>query len=424
MENLILTEYKKSSSLVLKKAQELGPSYAETMHRAFETFLVKGIPTKKQEDWIYTNIGKTLAHRFYVETPEATKIDSAFLIDKKSCLIFNNGIFNPMDSILPEGLSLDGLLQKESHDFFDAFDALNYSTALSPICLRLKKNAVLNSPLTIVHLNDEQSVNKVTSPRLHFTLEPFSKISIVEVFTSTNNSLFQYTTNASTTFELKENAKCEHVKINFEAKSATHIGLTKANLASHSTFHSMTIDLGILSARHNLEANIYGVGAEAHVNGLFALKKSEHSDVFSHINHLKDHTQSSQLFKGIMGDESHGAFTGKISIAKDAQQVNSEQLNKNLMLSKKAHIDTRPQLLVAADDVKCSHGATIGQLSSEEAFYLESRGIDKDKAKKMLCLGFAMDVLLKIEDKKLLTFVEEFVKRHLNFDSSLSESQL
>jgi Fe-S cluster assembly protein SufD len=125
-----------------------------------------------------------------------------------------------------------------------------------------------------------------------------------------------------------------------------------------------------------------------------------------------------------MGDESHGAFTGKISIAKDAQQVNSEQLNKNLMLSKKAHIDTRPQLLVAADDVKCSHGATIGQLSSEEAFYLESRGIDKDKAKKMLCLGFAMDVLLKIEDKKLLTFVEEFVKRHLNFDSSLSESQL
>lgn len=418
MESLILNEYKKSSSAVLKKAENLGPSYVETMHRAFDYFVTKGIPTKKNEDWIYTNIGKTLAHRFMSEETTPKAVDSSLLIDKKACLIFNNGFFNPIESVLPEGLSIDSLVQINHADFFDAFEALNYSTSLSPTCLRLKKKCVLNSPLTIVHLNDEHAVNKVTSPRLHFTLEPFSQMSVVEIFTSTQNDLFQYTSNACTTFSLNENSKCEHVKINLEAKASTHIGLTKAHLSAHSTFHSMTVDFGTLSARHNIEVNVSGVGAAAHVNGLFSLKKSEHSDVFSHINHLKDHTQSSQLFKGIMSDESHGAFTGKISIAKDAQQVNSEQLNKNLMLSKKAHIDTRPQLLVAADDVKCSHGATIGQLSNDEAFYLESRGIDKHKAKKMLCHGFAMDVLLKIESKAILTFVEKLMGDHLTFDTN------
>jgi Fe-S cluster assembly protein SufD len=137
------------------------------------------------------------------------------------------------------------------------------------------------------------------------------------------------------------------------------------------------------------------------VNGLYALNKLEHSDIFSVIHHNAPHTNSDQLFKGILADESHGAFTGKIIIAKDAQLVNSNQLNKNLMLSRKAHISTRPQLLVAADDVKCAHGATIGQLSPDEEFYLESRGINKDKAKKMLCHGFAMDVLFLIENLKI-----------------------
>jgi Fe-S cluster assembly protein SufD len=185
------------------------------------------------------------------------------------------------------------------------------------------------------------------------------------------------------------------VKIQSEADNAVHIGLTQADLYRDSNFKSMTLDYGLLTARHNIKIGLRDEGASTDTHGLFVLSKSEHSDIFSIITHYSKNTTSNQLFKSILSGESHGVFTGKIIIKKDAQKSASSQLNKNLILSSKAHIDTCPQLLVHADDVKCSHGATIGQLSNDEEFYLESRGISKEHAKRMLCLGFAMDIILK-----------------------------
>ncbi|MBY0416085.1 MAG: Fe-S cluster assembly protein SufD [Bdellovibrionales bacterium] len=287
----------------------------------------------------------------------------------------------------------------------------------------MKKNTVIDFPITIVHLVDEAAINKIISPRITIVAESFSKVSIAEIFTSTQNLLFQYTTNSSTNIDLKENAFVEHVKIQTEALQSTHIGLTKAIVAKSAQFKSMTLDFGIMTSRHNIDIEVNGEGADAHVNGLYTLSKSTHADIFSNINHNAAHTTSDQLFKGILAGESHGAFTGKISIAKDAQLVNSNQLNKNLMLSKKAHIDTRPQLLVAADDVKCAHGATIGQLSPDEEFYLESRGIKKDMAKRMLCHGFAADVLFKIDNKSIQARAMDLLKD--NFErTTLSEMTL
>lgn len=416
METLILNEYKKSAQDVFAYTTTLGPSYNESIKNELNQFFIEGLPNKKNEDWIYTNISKNLSPRFFANETQFKSVDPQFICDPQSVIIFNNGHFNQMDSLLPEGLEFDQLTL--SNEFFDAFDRLNYSVATTPLFLKLNKNVVLNNPLTIIHQVDEAAVNKVVSPRIKIKCEPFSKITIIEIFTSTQNSLLQYTTNASTQFDLMENSNVEHVIIQNEAKSSVHIGLSKANILNHSKFHSMTIDLGQLTSRHNIEANLSAPGAEAHVNGLFSLNKSEHADIFSHIHHLKGQNQSSQLFKGIMNDESHGAFTGKITIDQDAQLVSSEQLNKNLMLSKKSHIDTRPQLLVAADDVKCSHGATIGQLSEDESFYLESRGISKQKAKEMQCFGFALDVLMKIENKMAFHFSEKMLMHHFKNQST------
>jgi Fe-S cluster assembly protein SufD len=166
----------------------------------------------------------------------------------------------------------------------------------------------------------------------------------------------------------------------------------------------MTLDFGLLTARHNLCINLRETGAEASAHGLFALDKNDHVDIFSTIIHHAPHTTSNQLFKGILNGDSHGVFTGKIIVKKDAQQSHSSQLNKNLLLSKKAHIDTRPQLMVHADDVKCSHGATIGQLSKDEEFYLETRGISKERAKQILCHGFATEVLYLIDNSSIKSF--------------------
>ena len=417
MENVILNELVKNSASVYDATAELGPSYNLAMKSALEQFKTQGIPTKKNEDWMFTSIGKNLSPRFFTRSSEIVHDLPKEVIDRRGMVILNNGVFNRHQSVLPEGVVIDQ--QRPSDKFFDTFDALNFGVALSPVFLKIQKNTVLDFPITIVHMVDDLGVNKIVSPRLTIVAEAYSKVSIAEIFTSTQNSIFQYTTNSSTNFTLQHNAYLEHVKFQSEASAATHIGLTTATVASNAQFKSMTIDLGILVSRHNIEVSIDGSGADAHVNGLYALSKSEHADIFSSIQHKVGHTTSEQLFKGIMAGESHGAFTGKIEIFKDAQLVNSNQLNKNLMLSKKAHINTRPQLVISADDVKCSHGATIGQLSEDEAFYLESRGIKKDKAKRMLCHGFAADVLFRIDNKQIqerafLILTENFEKTALS----------
>lgn len=399
MENLLTQELIKNSADVTKVTSELGASYQSAMAHALDVFKSKGIPSKHQEDWKYTNIAKVLAPRFFSRQSEIVHDIPAEVLDRRGFIVLNNGVFNRFQSVLPEGITIDQL--RPSIDFYDTFDALNFATAISPLFLKIKKNTVLDFPLSIVHLVDEAGVNKIISPRITIVAEEFSKVSIAEIFTSTQNLLFQYTTNAAINFELKDSAQIEHVKIQTEALESTHIGLTRALVYKNAAFRSLTLDLGIKTSRDNIEVRLLQSGAETQVNGLFALKKSEHADIFSHIDHAAAHTNSSQLFKGILSGDSHGAFTGKIVVARDSQQINSEQLNKNLLLSKKAHIDTRPQLLVAADDVKCSHGATIGQLSPEEEFYLESRGIKKARAKQLLCEGFASDVLFNISDKKI-----------------------
>lgn len=402
MENLIKSELLKNSKDILKKATDLSPSYQSAMKDALANFEKAGIPSKKDENWKYTSIAKNLSPRFFeqqiVQTNAAQEIP-AVVLDKRGMIIFNNGIFNKFLSVLPEGLELDAI--HGTDDYFDSFDSLNLGVALSPLGLKIKKNTVIDFPVTIVHQVDEAGVNKMISPRLTVTADEFTKVSFLEIFTSTQPEVLQYTTNAVTKFTLKNNAQIEHVVIQTEAANAVHIGLCEANILKDATFKSITLDYGLLTARHNLNINLREPGATASAHGLFSLNKSEHTDIFSNIVHHAPHTTSEQLFKGILGGESHGVFTGKIVVKQDAQQSSSSQLNKNLLLSKKAHIDTRPQLLVHADDVKCSHGATIGQLSKDEEFYLESRGINKERAKRMLCIGFGADVVYKIENQSI-----------------------
>jgi Fe-S cluster assembly protein SufD len=407
MEQILKTELVKNSEAHLRLAKEFSPSYQQAMKNALSVFKDQGIPTKADEDWKYTNIAKNLSPRFFEQKDIGDHEIPGIVLDNRAMIIFNNGIFNKLQSKLPEGIELDALPLEEN--FFDSFDSLNFGVALSHLALKIKKNTVIDFPITIVHLVDESAVNKIISPRLSITAGENSKVSFLEIFKCTDNDGLQYSTNAVTSFKLLANAQVEHVTIQSEAKNAVHIGLTKAKIFKDAHFKSMTLDFGLLVARHNLNIGLYEPGANASVHGLFSLKKSEHSDVFSTITHFAPHTTSEQLFKGILNGESHGVFTGKIIIKKDAQKSASSQLNKNLLLSKIAHIDTRPQLLVHADDVKCSHGATVGQLSEEEEFYLESRGIPKEHAKRMLCQGFGMDVVLKIEDQKIRNLAESML---------------
>lgn len=354
-------------------------------------------------------ISKLISPRFAGPAENLKKIIVSDLIDNRGTVYFIDGSFDAKNSILPSSIEAHPLSEAEVNSFLDSSEALNAVAAISPTHLIIKKNSSLDFPLTIVHMVTELGVNKIVSPRIKITCEENSEIAIIELFTSENSDFFQYTTNSSTTFELLENAKVEHIKLVKDAKKSLHLGWTVAHQAKDSRFNSTVITTGQAAATNNLQINLNGSGAETSANSLFTLARSETNNIFTTINHKVSHTHSTQLCKGILKDDSFGIFNGNIIVSPDAQEITSTQLNKNLLLSKKAHIETRPQLLVSADDVKCSHGATVGQLSDEEAFYLESRGINKERAKEMLMKGFSNEIIHLVKNKKVRDLCETMV---------------
>jgi len=379
--------------------------------QAFKNFQNAGIPTKKWEDWKYTNVSPLLL-------PELKRsLDKSFdkssiqrhLFAKDYRVVIVNGLVNDESTLLPQGVKLESLTEQElseedisslklsSNQDKETFTALNLSCALELLKITIEKDVNVDGPITILHLTTDNASKSLVSPKIIIKSEKFSKATIVELFIAEDENS-QYMMNHHTTCLIDDSAKLRHIKVQNESHSSLHIGKVHAEVSRDSDFHSFTFSIGAKTSRNNIEINLNAEGATSHVDGLYTLREEQHSDCFSLINHHKGHTNSHQLFKGILDQSSRGVFTGKIVVHKDAQLVESAQLNKNLLLSKKAHVDTRPQLEVYADDVKCAHGATVGQISEEEVFYLESRGIQKDRAQKILCHAFAGEALEKIED--------------------------
>lgn len=393
MNSLIENEITKNAQTFLKTDDSFKKS-------AFQYFETHGLPEK---------ISKLISPRFIQNADNVKKVAGLNVVDSRGVLSFIDGIFDTQSSTLPDGVSATPLSESGTINFHDSYDALNAIAAISPQHFTIKKNTVLDFPITIVHTVTELGVNKIVSPRIAITAEEHSEVSILELFSSEQNDLFKYTTNSFTSFVLGKNAKVEHVKLLHEAKNSLHLGWTTASQAQDSRFNSTAITLGQLASANNLQINLNAANAETSANSLFTLTKSETNNIFTTINHKHSHTHSTQLCKGILKDESFGVFNGNIVVFPDSQEITSSQLNKNLLLSKKAHIDTRPQLLVSADDVKCSHGATVGQLSDEEAFYLESRGIKKERAKEMLMHGFSQEIIHLIKNKQIRNFCEKML---------------
>jgi Fe-S cluster assembly protein SufD len=370
--------------------------------KALDFFQSHGLPT---------TIAAHISPRFVQHKETMNSNPSAEVINSRAVILFVNGFFDSDNSVLPNGIEIKSEQVDSSNLFLDSYDALNAVAAVSPLSLLIKKNTVLDFPITILHTVTEAGVNKIVSPRILVTLEENTKVDFLEFFTSIQPEIFQYTTNAFTAFILGHNAKVEHIKFSNEATNSLHLGWTTAHLAKDASFFSTVIAPGQLLAAHHLQINLNQSGAETSANSLFTLKRNERNNIFTTINHHASHTHSTQLCKGVLNDESFGIFNGNIVVALDAQEITSSQLNKNLLLSKKAHIDTRPQLLVSADDVKCSHGATVGQLSDDEAFYLESRGIKKERAKEMLMEGFSKEIINLIKNKTIRQFCESKLKK-------------
>lgn len=249
----------------------------------------------------------------------------------------------------------------------------------------------------IEFIGEELSESKIMSVDLSFFDTPYMK-------------------KAEFIINLDKSAKLSHVHVNLENEQSKNYSKLHARLMRNSAYHSILLSMGGSFTEFQSQVDLIETGALTTQNGLYATKDQMKAHFLTTVNHLAPHTESDQLYKGILGGESRGKFIGKVYVAPQAQLIRASQLNKNLLISKKAHVDSEPQLEIYADDVKCNHGATIGNLNDDQVFYFESRGIEASKARHMLTFAFANDIFMKANDTTLTTRLEKIFQAHFQVE--------
>lgn len=405
---------------------------------AMDRFEESGFPSVKDEEWKYTNVAAIAALDFQPASLLASAAGEVDLQElalfrhwetAKSQLVFINGRLRKdlSDwSAIPEGvvaLDLAAAIADERYretvwkhlgqqaDYVvNGFTALNTALISHGAFVYVPKDVIVSVPLNLLFISDGAPV--ANFPRVLVVAEENSSATLIESYASTKDS--KYFTNAVVEIVLKDGASLEHYKLQRESTEAFHVATTAADLGRNSRYDATTITFGAQLSRHDFHVVMDNEGAECWVDGLYLVTGSQHTDTHSVIDHRKPHCTSHQLYKGILDGKSRAVFNGKVFVRHDAQKTDAMQTNKNLLLSNKARVDTKPQLEILADDVKCAHGAAVGQIEEDELFYLEARGIHPDLARNLLTYGFAEEVIGKIKIESIRAHLDEAVLNRLN----------
>ncbi len=396
------------------------PKWLAPLRKAgIASFADQGFPTLHDEDWRFTNVAPIaklnfqLAKEVSVNGAETKLIaESAFSKLPGHRLVFVNGFFcAKLSSIKPvaggvriENLSAalakdSALIEKhlgkyaKTHD--NSFAALNQAFFTDGAFIFVPKGVEVAEPVHLIYISSAKNSGEVILPRNLVIAGANSKLTVVESYISTGN--VAYFTNAVTEILAGDNAAVEHIKLQDEAANAFHIATISGEFgrASNVTVHSFA--LGAKLSRTNIRAKLAGEGLECILNGLYLTRGEQLADHHMIVEHAQPHCASHEYFNGILDDKSKGVFHGRIYVHPIAQKTDAKQTNKNLLLSDDATADTKPQLEIYADDVKCTHGATIGQLNDESIFYLRSRGIGTDMARQMLIHAFAGEIIERVK---------------------------
>ncbi len=399
--------------------------------KAFTYFAENGFPTPKNEEWKYTNVKAVDSGGWSVDSSVLTEVKdiSDFVFDesKESVLVFTNGSFDKNLSNLnaigeAKVLSFSEAAKSEKFaEIFRAklgklvdaeqngFTALNTAFIGEGAFLFIPKNVKIETPIQFLFLTDE---GRAAFPRVLVVAESFAESTIIETYNRTEENA--YLTNAVVEISLADEAKIKHYRVQRESHAAFHFSNTAAEVHRGSVYDTTAINLGGKLSRHDVAVKFNAEGGEVFVDGLYFLGEDQHHDTHSLIAHDVPNCISHQTYKGILNDKSRGVFNGKIFVAVGASGTDGYQSNKNLLLSNDARIDTKPQLEIYNDDVKCAHGATVGQLEEEELFYLLSRGLNESLARNLLTYGFAEEIVNKIEIESIKKQLDEAVLNRLN----------
>ena len=405
-------------------------------------FAELGFPTLRDEDWRYTNVAPIAKLEFKVADPVVvngaeTKIleESIFAEMPGHRLVFVNGYFcAKLSSIKPVsgGVRIENLataiatdsaliekhLGKYAQTAGNAFAALNQAFFTDGAFIFVPQGQEVAETVELIYISSAKQNGEVILPRNLIIAEANTKLTVVESYLSTAN--VAYFTNAVTEIVAGDNAVVEHVKLQDEALNAFHVAAIAGEFgrASHTRVHSFA--LGARLSRNNIRVKLAGEGLESVLNGLYLTRGEQLADHHMIVEHAEPHCASHEYFNGILDDKSKGVFHGRILVREIAQKTDAKQTNKNLLLSDDATADTKPQLEIYADDVKCTHGATIGQLNDESIFYLRSRGLGTDTAKRMLIHAFAGEIIERIQSETVRTTIDKLVWDRLEANPHLA----
>ena len=404
--------------------------------RAFRFFTENGFPTPQNEEWKYTNVAPLAQENFVLpESPAAASRTNSreklapFVFDesKESVLVFINGKFDKSLSNLSalgdaEVLSFsEALNDRRFSEIFktklasladfdkNGFTALNTAFIDEGAFLFVPKNAKIEAPVQFLFLTEN---GKISFPRVLVVAESFSEATIIETYTRSEET--KYLTDAVVEISLADEAKLRHYRVQRESHNAFHVGTSAAEIERGSVYDSTNITLGARLSRHDVSVKFNSEGGETFVDGLYMVGGEQHADTHSVIDHRLPNCVSHQTYKGIVDGKARAVFNGKVFVRENASGTDAQQSNKNLLLSNEARVDTKPQLEIFNDDVKCSHGATVGQLEEEELFYLLSRGLNESLARNLLTYGFAEEIVNKIGIESIKRQLDEAVLNRLN----------
>jgi len=420
--------------------QRAAPEWLQSLRaKAMARFEALGFPTTKNEDWHFTSVTPIAEKIFRAAMTSNAGVSPGgstaevvapadlgrFTFDQPTwhTLVFVNGEFSEdLSSYAGLGNKVrvsslakairSGTGRPERHlgkiATFDshAFTALNTAFIRDGAFIELQADAVIDAPIHLIFVSEGRG-ESISHPRNLIVAARNSRASIIESYICVRDT--PYFTNAVTEISLGEGARLDHYKLQRESEKAFHVGTTQIRQARDSQLHSFSFAVGGLLARTNIYTSLDGDGATCTLNGLYLADGVQHIDNQTSIEHIAPNCPSHEIYKGVLDGRSHGVFNGKVYVHPEAQKTDGKQSNNNLLLSPSARVDTKPQLEIFADDVKCTHGATVGRLDELAMFYLNSRGIGPETARTLLTYAFAADVLETIELETMKSELEKIV---------------
>ena len=413
------------------------PWLRELRLAAIERFAARGFPTARDEDWKYTRTNVIERRAFNCEAAGEMALDMENidkLLQAESAaqrMVFINGRYFPALSRLdklPAGVvvnSLAKVLREDADELKDIFGkvaaldrhpfaALNTAFADDGVYLALADGAAMEQPIHIVFITTAAQEGRVAHPRLLVKAGDNSQAALVERHLALDDAV--YFNNVIAEIKLDKNAALAYYRVQEEGAKALHISGVHVHQDRDSRFNSYSTALGNALLRNDIDVQLAAAGAQCALTGLYLASGRQHVDTHTRIDHLHPHGTSNEFYKGILDGHGRGVFNGKVIVHPDAQKTDARQVNQNLLLSDDAEVDTKPQLEIYADDVKCSHGATVGQLDADAVFYLRSRGLDEAAARGLLVYAFAREIIEQVKVPALRAYLDQAVISRLPRD--------